>query len=227
MPATDSMTTGTPPEQRTIGGHLRTIAQLDPDREALIAPEQEYRASYGELFEQTGLAARGLIAAGVGRGDRVAIWASDRYESIVLGLAAARTGASVVAIDPGCDAGELGDALGASAARLLAMSRGCLGADHGELLGQVRERCPQLGCVVTLDGEWHAFLEEGAHVSECELVAREASLTPGDEVCFRPVALTHAELLAGVERAVRAPMLGALTVILRGACVSVPSHAPH
>ncbi len=223
MAHSDSSSTRTPVDQQTVGGHLRMIAQLDPDREALVARDQEYRATYAELLEQTGLAARGLMATGVAHGDRVAIWAPDRYEWLVLGLGAARAGAILVAIDPACDAAELGEALAATGARLVAMSRWFRDADHEALLAQVRDRCPQLRCVVMLDGEWHAFLEEGTHVSECDLALREASVGADDPVCVRPAAMTHRDLLAGSDRAARAPGLGALATISRGACVVVPN----
>ena len=223
MPDIDSISTRAPLHQRTVGGRLRAIARLDPDRAALVAGDQEYSATFADLLEQTGLAARGLMATGVERGDRVAIWASERYESTVLGLAAARTGAILVAIDPECDAAELGDGLAATGARLLAMSRGSRAVDRGELLEQARGRCPWLRSVVMLDGEWHAFLEEGAHVSACELAAREALVGLGDDVCAWPVALTHRELLAGGDNVAPAPGLGALNVILRGARVFLPN----
>lgn len=226
MPDTDSTSTRASLHHQTVGEHLRKLAQHHPDRAALVARDQEYRATYAELVEQTDLAARGLMATGVARGDRVAIWAADRYERVLLGLAAARAGAILVAIDPVCDAAELGDALGATGARLLAMSRGCRGADHEALLQRVRHRCPQLRCVLMLDGEWHAFLEEGMHVSEYELVAREASVSPDDQVCMRPVAVTHRELLAGPGHATLTLGVGALAVILSGACVVVANRAP-
>ncbi len=226
MPDTDSTSTRASLHRHTVGEHLRKIAQRHPDRAALVAGDQEYHATYAELFEQTDLAARGLMATGVAQGDRVAIWAPDRYERVVLGLAAARAGANLVEIDPACDAAELGDALGATGVRLLAMSRGFRSADHEALLQQVRDQCPQLRCVLMLDGEWHAFLEEGTHVSECELAARESSVSPDDQICMRPVAVTHRELLAGPDHATRALGIGALAVILQGACVVVANRAP-
>ena len=226
MPHTDATTTPAPLEQRTVGAHLRMIAQLNPDREALVVPGQEYRATCGELSEQTGLAARGLMATGVARGDPVGIWAPDRYEGIVLGLAAARAGAILVAIDPACDAPQLGDALRSTGARVLAMSRSFRGAEHEAVLGQVREGCPQLLCVLMLDREWHAFLEEGTHVSECDLAVREASVAPDDQLCMRPITVTHRQLLAGSDLTATWPGLAALDVILRGACAVVPSRAP-
>ena len=200
MAHTDSTSTGGAAlHQQTVGGHLRMLAQLDPDREALVAGDQEYRATYSELLEQTGLAARGLMATGVAHGDRVAIWAPERYEWVVLGLGAARAGAVLVAIDPACDAAELGEALEATGSRLVALSRWFRGADHEALLAQVRDRCPQLRSVLVLDGEWHAFLEEGTHVSECDL-GRSRGIGGRRRPGVRPAGRDHAPRAARRDR---------------------------
>src|SRR5437588_10623668 len=55
----------------TIGENLRRTVERHGDREALVVRQQGYRATYRELWEQTGAAARGLMARGVAAGDRV------------------------------------------------------------------------------------------------------------------------------------------------------------
>ena len=45
---------------------------------------QGFRATYAELQDQAGVAARGLMALGVERGDRVGIWAPNRFEWVVI-----------------------------------------------------------------------------------------------------------------------------------------------
>src|SRR5215472_3488660 len=67
----------------TIGENLRRTVERHGDREALVVRSQGYRATYRELWEQSGLAARGLMARGVGRGDRVGIWSPNRFEWVV------------------------------------------------------------------------------------------------------------------------------------------------
>src|SRR5215471_9882885 len=62
---------GVPLLGEAIGDNLRRTVERHGDREALVARHQGYRATYGELWEQTGQAARGLMARGVGKGDRV------------------------------------------------------------------------------------------------------------------------------------------------------------
>jgi fatty-acyl-CoA synthase len=247
--------TETPLLERTIGEHLLEIVDRFGEREALVVRDQQYRATYRELFEQIGLAARGLIAAGVDEGDRVGIWAPNRYEWFVMQFATARVGAILVTINPAYKAAELEYALRKAGVRLLVMSRGFRGADYVSMLQRVRGACPQLRCVVRLESEWHAFLEEGAHVSDCELAAREASLQPGDPINIqytsgttgfpKGATLSHRNILnnaactAQVLRldqrdrvCVPVPfyhcfgmVLGNLAAVARGACVVVPSES--
>ena len=64
----------------TIGACLRrTVAQF-PDREALVVAHQGYRATYAELWREVDRTARALVAHGVHVGDRVGLWAPNRYE---------------------------------------------------------------------------------------------------------------------------------------------------
>ncbi|HVS42394.1 MAG TPA: AMP-binding protein, partial [Candidatus Dormibacteraeota bacterium] len=84
----------------TIGENLRRTVERFSDREALVVRQQGYRATYGELWEQVGQAARGLMARGVERGDRVGIWSPNRYEWVVVQYATARIGAVLVNINP-------------------------------------------------------------------------------------------------------------------------------
>jgi fatty-acyl-CoA synthase len=91
----------------TIGEALRgTVARLG-DRQALVVREQGYRATYRELWDEVALAARGLLARGVRTGDRVGIWAPNRYEWLVVQYATARIGAVLVTINPAYKAAEL------------------------------------------------------------------------------------------------------------------------
>src|SRR5688500_11120539 len=84
----------------TIGENLRRVVERYGDREALIVRSQGYRATYRQVWEQTSRAARGLMARGVEVGDRVGIWAPNRYEWVVMQYATARIGTILVNINP-------------------------------------------------------------------------------------------------------------------------------
>src|SRR6266536_2402073 len=91
----------------TIGENLRRTVERFPDRDALVVPYQGYRATYRELWEQAGLAARGLVARGVKKGDRVGIWAPNRHEWVLTQYATARMGAVLVNVNPAYRTHEL------------------------------------------------------------------------------------------------------------------------
>jgi fatty-acyl-CoA synthase len=76
----------------TIGENLRRTVERFGEREALVVPHQHYRATYQELWLQVDSAARALLARGVGKGDRVGIWAPNRYWKVVDGFPMTITG---------------------------------------------------------------------------------------------------------------------------------------
>ena len=91
----------------TIGENLRRTVERVGDSEALVVRQQGYRATYKELWDQTGLAARGLLARGVRKGHRVGIWSPNRFEWVVIQYATARIGAILVNINPAYRTSEL------------------------------------------------------------------------------------------------------------------------
>ncbi len=166
----------------TIGENLRRTVQRFAGREALVVREQGYRATYGELWEQVGKAARGLMARGVGRGDRVGIWSPNRSEWVVVQYATARIGAILVNINPAYRTAELEYALNQSGVSLLILARGFRQADYAGMLGQVRGSCPELREALVLEDGWEALLRDSDLVSEAELAEREAGLQFDDPI---------------------------------------------
>ena len=114
--------TDVPLLRETIGACLRRIVERFPDRDALVVRHQGYRATYAELWRQVDAAARGLMARGVRRGDRVGIWAPNRHEWVVTQLATARVGAILVTINPAYKTAELRYALDKAGVSLLVMA---------------------------------------------------------------------------------------------------------
>ena len=166
----------------TIGENLRRTVERFCDREALVVRHQGYRATYCELWEQVGLAARGLLARGVRSGDRVGVWSPNRFEWVVLQYATARVGAILVNINPAYRSTELEYALNQSGVSLLALARRFRQTDYLAILAEVRGRCPQLRDVLVMDSDWDALLAAGAAVGESELAAVEAALQFDDPI---------------------------------------------
>src|SRR5213080_3857857 len=140
----------------TIGENLRRTVERFGDREALVVRHQDFRATYRQLWEQVGLAARALLARGVRTGDRVGIWSPNRYEWVVLQYATARVGAILVNINPAYKATELEYALNQAGVRTLFLAKGFRQTPYVPLLEEVRDRCPALERSLVLDEEWSA-----------------------------------------------------------------------
>jgi len=174
--------TGVPLLDDTIGESLRRTVERFPQREALVVRHQGYVATYAELWREVDRAARGFMARGVGKGDRVGIWAPSRYEWVVTQLATARIGAVLVTINPAYEAAELRHALDKAGVSLLVMARGFRGADYAAMLDGVRESCPQLRDAIVLDDDWQALLAEGERIGDAALAEREATLHCDDAI---------------------------------------------
>ncbi len=166
----------------TIGANLRRTATRHPDRDALVVPFQDFRATYRELWDLTTRLARALLARGIAKGDRVGIWAPNRYEWVVVQYATARIGAVLVNVNPAYRAHELEYTLNQSGLRLLLHAGRFRAADYAAMVDSVRDRCPALNETVVLDGEWDALLEEAGNGNDAALDEREASLSFDDPI---------------------------------------------
>ena len=135
----------------TIGANLRRTVERFGEREALVVAHQHYRATYRELWLEVDCAARALIARGVRKGDRVGIWAPNRYEWVVTQFATARVGAILVTVNPAYKAAELAHALGKAGVSLLVMARGFRVADYVAMLAESASasRCATRSCSKT------------------------------------------------------------------------------
>jgi acyl-CoA synthetase (AMP-forming)/AMP-acid ligase II len=69
----------------TVGALLSSVAATLPDEEALVYCHPERRRwTFRTLNDDARLIARGLLAVGVKPGDRVAVWATNVPEWIIL-----------------------------------------------------------------------------------------------------------------------------------------------
>jgi fatty-acyl-CoA synthase len=166
----------------TIGQNLRRTVDQFGDSEALVVRHQKYRATYAELWSQTTRAARGLLARGIRKGDRVGIWSPNRAEWVVLQYATARIGVVLVNINPAYKTAELSYALQQSGTRLLILARAFRAADYVGMLSEVRDGCPDLEESLVLDDEWDVLLADADRVAAEELEAIESSLQFDDAI---------------------------------------------
>src|SRR5258708_8161875 len=166
----------------TIGENLRRTVERYGDSEALVVPYQDFRATYREFWDLVYRAARGFMSRGVAKGDRVGIWAPNRYEWTVIQYATARIGAILVNINPSYKSAELEYVLNQSGISLLVLARAFRTSDYVGLLAEVKGNCPDLREALVLEDGWDALLRDGASVSDEQLAEREASLRAEDPI---------------------------------------------
>ncbi|WP_047247483.1 AMP-binding protein [Maribacter thermophilus] len=172
----------TPLLGETIAENLKRTVDKYPNREALVVPYQNYRATYSDFWRQVGQAAKGLLAFGIKKGDRVGIWSPNRFEWVIIQYATARIGAIMVNVNPAYKAQELSFALKQSEISLLIMSKGFRQTNYIHILNEVRSSCIHLKDVLVIDHDWEKLNTMGTKITDEELEAIEATLEFDDPV---------------------------------------------
>ena len=95
----------------TIPRHFKSIVQQHPDNIAIISRQQNRRMTYTELDRAIDDLARGVVALGFVRGERIGVWATDCIEWLLVQMATARIGVVLVNINPAYRPRELDYAL--------------------------------------------------------------------------------------------------------------------
>jgi fatty-acyl-CoA synthase len=131
------MTTSVEFRDVTVGDLLAALARDLPDREALVYSRGGPRYTFAALDAEVRLVARGLMASGVRPGERVAVWATNVPEWIVLQFALARIGAVLVTVNTLLRARELEYLLRQSDAATLVTIRGFRDVDYLSELGAI------------------------------------------------------------------------------------------
>ncbi|WP_321316622.1 AMP-binding protein [Labilibaculum sp.] len=166
----------------TITERLRKTVELFGDRDALIVPYQNYKATYLEFWQQIEDVAKGLLAFGVEKGDRVGIWSPNRHEWVIVQFATARIGAILVNVNPAYKSAELKFALRQSEISILIMSEGFRKTSYIEIIQEVRQSCIHLKQIVILDRDWHAVIEAGKRISTSQIEEIESQLQFDDPI---------------------------------------------
>ncbi len=188
----------------TIGDLLRKWAREIPDNECVVYPQGAKRWTWKQFDELTDRVARGFMAMGIQKEDKVAIWATNVPEWIITFFAAAKMGAILVTVNTNYKQFELEYLLRQSDTQTLIMIGECKGNNYVE---HVRGLCPGLDETEpgALDNKRLPYLKNLVYigeradtpkgfynfediyamadkVSEAEYQARTTSLTPQDVV---------------------------------------------
>ena len=165
----------------------RAVAEFG-DREALV--DGDLRLTWAELAGRVDEAGRALVASGIARGDRVAIWSPNIAEWVIAALGAHRVGAAVATLNTRFKAEEGAHNLRTSGARILFTVTDFLATDYVALLRDSDAGVP--ACVeeiVVLRGPapdgtvaWADFLRRGDGVAP-DAVARRVEEIGGGDLC--------------------------------------------
>ncbi len=173
----------TPLLEETIGANLRRTVEQFGAREALVSCAQGLRYTYAELGAAVDEVARGLMAAGLQKGDRLGIWSPNCAEWTLVQYASAEIGVILVNVNPAYRTSELQYALAQSGCRMLIAAPAFKTSDYRGMLAEVRERLPDLERTVFLAGpDWEELVEGAAGVGEAELRNRSAGLDHRDPI---------------------------------------------
>ena len=170
--------------EETIGANLeRTVASYG-DREALVECTSGRRWTWAELDRDVDALARGLIGAGLQKGDRVGIWGPNSAEWTIVQLATAKVGAVLVNVNPSYRTHELAYVVNQSGMRMLVSATSFRTSDYRAMIEETAPENRTLERVVYLDDEtsWVGLVGDGKGVSDDDLRARSASLEPHDPI---------------------------------------------
>ncbi len=170
----------------TIGDNLDRTVAAHGDRDALIDHASGRRWTYREFAEQVNGLAAGLLSRGVGKGDRVGIWAPNCPEWTFTQYATAKIGAILVNINPAYRSHELQYVLEQAGISTLVSAASFKTSDYASMIETVRPQCPDLTSVLLLGSpEWDAVLADGlaAQASDpAPLAAAQAALSADDAI---------------------------------------------
>ncbi|GAB2826204.1 AMP-binding protein [Streptomyces daliensis] len=167
----------------TIGADLDRTAARVGTREALVECATGRRWTYRELVEDVDACALGLDALGVGKGDRVGIWAPNCAEWVLTQYGTAKLGAIMVNINPAYRTHELSYVLRQSGISVLVSAPSFKTSDYRKMVEDVRDECPDLREVVFIgEPEWERLMATGRAADPSALARRARELTADDPV---------------------------------------------
>jgi len=161
----------------TIGDNLVRTAARFPGHEALVDCPSGRRWTYSELLEWSETVAKGLLASGVTKGDRVGIWSPNCPEWVAVQYATALIGAILVNINPAYRLSELDYVLRQSGVRTLVSATSHKTSDYRQMAEEVAPGVSTLLDVVYIgDATWNDLERAGDSVTGAELAAASADL---------------------------------------------------
>lgn len=160
--------------RNTIPAVLRSAAATHGDRPAYV--EGERAVSFTGLLDAVRQVAAGYLARGVGRGDRVLLWAPNSIDWVVAALATSYAGGVLVPANSRYTAHEVADLVGRTDARLVVLADGFLGRTQAADLAATGV---EAGRIVAID-RLADLVRDGRDVAAEDVEARAEAVSPED-----------------------------------------------
>lgn len=183
----------------TIGDAVRRTAAHYPENDCVVAVWKNERQTYRQFYDLCCQAAKGFLALGISKGDRVAIWATNCVEWVVTQVATGMIGAILIPVNPAFREHELEYTLKDSETQTLLLIEQFKTSDYLTMFYNVcpeaksspgtlqSEKLPHLRNIIVLSDKahpgmitWGALLELGRNTPDKTLEERSASLDPDD-----------------------------------------------
>ena len=185
----------------TFGALLDKICEEFPEQYAFRYTTLDYTRTYPEFRDDVDNFARALISMGVGKGDHVAIWATNVPAWYITFWASVKIGAVLVTVTTAYKIHEAQYLLSQSDTHTLVMIDSCKDSNYVEIINEIcpelktskpgqlnSERLPMLKNVITVDSKqpgcftWDEALELGKRIP-LSVVEAMAKAVRKDDVC--------------------------------------------
>ena len=188
--------------EATLGQLLDEITTKYPNNDAVVYADRDYRQTWKEFSDTVDRVAKGLMALGVKKGEKVAVWATNVPHWVTMQFATAKIGAILLTININYKLSEIEYLLKQSDAENICVIDGYRDSDYVQILYQLipelkeqprdmlrSAKFPCLRRVFFLGPEkhrgmfsWNELLALGAQVDQGEYLERQAALSPHDVV---------------------------------------------
>ncbi|HET8605327.1 MAG TPA: AMP-binding protein, partial [Marmoricola sp.] len=127
--------------------------------------------------------ARGLVAAGLEKGDRIGVWAPNCAEWTITQYATAKIGAILVNVNPAYRTHELAYAVNQSGLRMLVSAEEFKTSDYRRMIEETAADCPRLERVVFIGTtDWDELVDSGRDLPASTVADRMAVLRAEDPI---------------------------------------------
>lgn len=187
----------------TLAGYLKEVTDLYGPREVAVMHSDDgvQRWTYEQLWTESMAVAKSLLALGVGKGTRVGILMTNRFEFLTSLFGTALAGGVATAMSTFSTAAELEVLMQQSGCSFLLLEQRVLKKDFVAILEELEpaisaaqpaalmsDKFPFLRAIATVDNDenrgavegWNSFLARGSEVPTAIVEATAATVTPAD-----------------------------------------------